>query len=73
MKILEEVKIEKQVDHIFINCVDILNGFNIILTIDDQTEEILNNEFGFEFKNRFCKLDKLMQRKELSKVLRWKK
>lgn len=73
LKILEEVKIEKQVDHIFINCVDILNGFNIILTIDDQTEEILNNEFGFEFKNRFCKLDKLMQRKELSKVLRWKK
>lgn len=73
LEILKEVKYEKELDYIFINCVDILNGFNILLTIDTQTEEMLKNEFGFEFNNGFCRLDRIIQRKELFKVLNMNK
>ena len=68
--ILKQIKKEKARDYILINCIDILNGFNIILTIDDQTEELLNKLFGYKFKNRRCKFNKIMQRKDLSKVIR---
>lgn len=68
--ILKQIKDEKSLDYIFINCVDILNGFNILLTIDDETEEFLNKVFGYEFKNRRCKFNKVMQRKDLTKVIR---
>lgn len=70
--ILEEIKQEKTLDYIFINCVDILNGFTTILTIDSKTEEILTELFGYRFNNRICQLDRLVQRKELSKVLKEK-
>ena len=33
-----QIKKEKKLDYIFINCIDILNGYNIILTIDENTE-----------------------------------
>ena len=36
VKILSQIKQEKNLDYIVINCVDILNGFNIILTISDK-------------------------------------
>ncbi len=68
--ILKQIKDEKSLDYIFINCVDILNGFNILVTIDDETEGFLNAVFGYEFENRKCKFNKVMQRKDLTKVIR---
>ena len=38
VKILSQIKQEKNLDYIVINCVDILNGFNIILTVSDKEE-----------------------------------
>lgn len=70
VKILKQIQQEKSIDYICINCVDILNAFNIILTIDDKTEELFNNLFGYRFENRRCKLNKIIQRKDLSKVIR---
>lgn len=70
VRILQQIQQEKSLDYIFINCVDILNGFNILVTIDDETERFLNKVFGYEFKNRRCKFNKVMQRKDLTKVIR---
>ena len=72
-KIIEELKIvkeEKNIDYILINCVDILNGFNIILTIDDETTNFLSTELGYVFENNKCKFEKLIQRKDITKAIR---
>ena len=67
---LKTVKREKDIDYIFINCVDILNGFNIILTIDDETTNFLSTELGYVFENNKCKFEKLIQRKDITKAIR---
>lgn len=72
IKILKQVKIENNIDYIFINCVDILNGFNIILTIDNETTQLLNSELGYVFENNRCKFDRLIQRKDLFNEIRKK-
>ena len=44
-KIIKELKLvkeEKNIDYIFINCIDILNGFNIVLIIDEDTKDLLS-------------------------------
>lgn len=68
--VLKQVKKEKRIDYIFINCVDILNGFNIILTIDEETRQLLEQELGYCFEGNRCKFDKLLQRKDLFKAIR---
>ena len=73
IEILQEIKREKSLDYIFINLVDILNGFNIILTINIETEKVLRETFGFNFENNICKINRIIQRKELSKVLKERK
>ena len=69
-EILNEIKKEKGIDYIFINCVDILKGENIILTIDKETENFLYDEFGFEFEDGKSCLKKFVQRKEIMNELR---
>lgn len=69
-QILSTIKIEKQLDYIFINCVDILNGFNIILTVDDETTEILEKTFKLSFENNLAKTPNLKLRKELIETLK---
>ena len=56
--------------YIFINCIDILDGFNIILALDKETEIELNKVFGYNFENGIYKLNKVVQRKEITKALR---
>ena len=72
-KIIKELKLvkeEKNIDYIFINYVDILNGFNIVLTIDEDTKELLEEKLGYSFENNRCKFDKLLQRKDITKAIR---
>lgn len=68
--ILKQIKQEKQLDYIFINCVDILNGFNIILAIDDNTVDFLEKKLGYSFKNNRYKFDRVVQRKDITKAIR---
>ena len=68
--ILKQIKQENGIDYIFINCVDILNGFNIILTVDDETAELLKNELGYSLENGRYKFDRIIQRKDLFKAIR---
>ena len=72
IEILNQVKTENNLDYIFINCVDILNGFNIILTLDEETTQLLSSELGYVFHNNKCKFNKLIQRKDLFNEIRKK-
>ena len=71
-RILKQIKNEENLDYICIDCIDILKGFNIILTIDTETEEFLNKIFGYNFKNGRCKLEELISRKDITNALRLK-
>lgn len=64
-QILETIKIEKQLDYIFINCVDILDGFNILLTVDEKTTSLLEKAYNLSFINNEAKTQHLILRKEL--------
>lgn len=70
IKIMQDVKREYELSYIFINCIDILDGFNIILALDKETEIELNKVFGYNFENGIYKLNKVVQRKEITKALR---
>ena len=68
--ILNQIREEKGLDYIFINCVDILNGFNIVLTIDDDTKKLLEKKLGYSFESGRCKFDRVIQRKDITKAIR---
>ena len=70
VEVLKKVKQEKELDYIFINCIDILNGFNIILTIDDGTKEFLEKKLKYSFDDNRCKFNKVVQRKDITKAIR---
>lgn len=73
LKIMKEIKEEKQVDYIFINCVDILNGFIIVIGLDEESRDFVKKIYGYEFdENGEAKINKIIQRKEMTKILRKK-
>lgn len=69
-EILSSIRNEKKIDYILINLVDILNGYNLVMVIDDETASIITNEFGYQFNGYLCQFNKLMQRKDLLFKLR---
>ena len=73
LEILKQVKKEKKINYIFINCVDILNGYTIIFTPDEESNEFVEKTYGYKFdENNEVRINKVVQRKELKKILREK-
>lgn len=73
LEILKQVKKEKKINYIFINCVDILNGYTIIFTPDEESNEFVERTYGYKFdENNEVRINKVVQRKELTKILREK-
>ncbi len=70
--IMKEVKKEKNVNFVFINCVDILNGYTIIFGVDEESNEFIKETFGYKFINKEVEINKIIQRKDLTKILRKK-
>lgn len=68
-KILSDIKREKNLDYILINCVDILKGFSTILVIDDETEKLISDLLKVKFENQKAKLNHLILRKEIYRML----
>ena len=67
--ILANVKKEKNVDMIFINCIDILNGYSTFVAFDKQTKQELNKLFQLEFQENRAILKEIMMRKEIFKLM----
>lgn len=68
--ILKTIKQERNLNYIFLNCVDILNGYSIIYTIDSETESFLNSLLQIDFINRKCTINKVIQRKEIVRKIK---
>lgn len=68
-QILNQEKQEKQVDDIFINCIDILNGYSTILVIHDKTKKLINELFQVPFQDNRAKLNYIIVKKEIFKLM----
>lgn len=69
-KILDTVSEENDVEYISVNCMDIINGYSIIVVRDEKTAKVISDAVGFEFKDLKAKTNELVSRKEIVKVIR---
>lgn len=68
--ILKTVKEENDVDYISVNCMDVINGYSIIIAEDEKTAKIISDAIEIKFENLRAKTRELISRKEIVKVLR---
>ncbi len=69
-KILDTVSIENNVEYISVNCMDIINGYSIIIARDEKTAKVISDAVGYKFKDLKAKIGELVSRKEIVKVVR---
>lgn len=68
--VLKIVSEEKNVEYISVNCMDIINGYSIIVSGNEKTAEIISNAIGLNFEDLKAKTNELISRKEIVKVMR---
>lgn len=68
--VLQTVSKEKNVEYISVNCMDIINGYSVIVASNNKTAEIISNAIGVKFEDLKAKIDELISRKEIVKVMR---
>lgn len=68
--VLKIVSKENDVEYISVNCMDIINGYSIIVAIDDKTAKIISDAINLKFENLKAKTNDLVSRKEIVKVMR---
>lgn len=68
--ILENVSKEKDVEYMSVNCMDIINGYSIIVALNDKTAELISKSIGIDFSNLKAKTNELVSRKEIVKIIR---
>lgn len=69
-EILANIKNEKSLDAIFLSCIDIEKGFNVIVTIDKEAENILENILSIKFNNEVAKTGMIFMRKEIVPMIK---
>ena len=69
-KILENVSKDNNVEYMSVNCMDIINGYSIIVAKDEKTAIVISNATGIEFKDLKAKTNYLVSRKEIVKTIR---
>lgn len=68
--IMHRVSDENDVEFMSVNCMDILNGYTIILSMNDKTKKIIEDAVSIKFVGNKARLDYLISRKEIVKVIR---
>ncbi len=68
--ILKAVSQEKNVEYISVNCMDIINGYSVIVAENEKTAKIISNAIGLKFEDLKAKTNELVSRKEIVKVMR---
>ena len=68
--VLKTVSEENNVEYISVNCMDIINGYSVIVAENEKTAEIISNAIGVQFKELKARTDELVSRKEIVKIIR---
>ena len=68
--ILDVVSKETNVDYISVNCMDIINGYSVIVVNNESTARLISDATGIKFNNLKAKVNELISRKEIVKIIR---
>ncbi|MCL2383557.1 MAG: DHH family phosphoesterase [Oscillospiraceae bacterium] len=71
-QVLGEVKKEKKLEYIFLNCIDIFNGYNMIISESKGTAELLEDVLNIESNNGTIVTNQIMMRKEIVSLMKEK-
>lgn len=72
INVMKQIKDERNIEFLSVNCIDILNGYTVIIPMDKKTQKILTDTLKLEFKNDCANISKIITRKEISEKI-WKK
>ena len=68
--ILDIIYEEKKVQYISVNCMDIINGYNIIVVRNQETADLIAKNLEIEFSHLKGKTKELISRKEIIRIMR---
>lgn len=68
--ILDVVSRENDVDYISVNCMDIINGYSVIVAYNEATAQLISEATGIKFDNLKARVNELISRKEIVKIIR---
>lgn len=68
--ILDVVSKENNVDYISVNCMDIINGYSVIVAYNEATAQLISEATGIKFDNLKARVNELVSRKEIVKIIR---
>lgn len=71
-EVLNIIKKEKELNYIFLNCIDIFEGYNTIVTVDKDTEKLLEEILNIEVKNGIGKTENIIMRKQMISLIKEK-
>ncbi len=69
-KTLAEIKKEKSIKYIFLNCIDLEAGFNTLVAIDLPTKKIITLALNIKFKGNIAQTKVFMMRKEIVPLIK---
>lgn len=72
LDIMHTVQKENDVEYLSINCMDILNGYTVVLAVDEKTASLIEDATKIKFDGIKARIDELISRKEIVKFIREK-
>lgn len=69
-EVIDQVKEDYGVTTIFINIIDILDGYHILYAPNEKTQHFLSKGYGFKFNGNVCEEKRIVLRKEIKRYLR---
>ena len=61
---------DKEFDYCFLTCVDVDKGYNLFVSIDDKTQELLVNVLKIKFEDNLARREGILMRKEIAPLLK---
>ena len=71
-EILNGIKQDQKLDFIFLNCIDILNGYNMLVSIDNESEKLIEDILNIKCENGIGKTEKIVMRKQIIPLIKSK-
>ncbi len=69
-QIMEDTRHQKNVDVLFVNCIDIEKGYNSIYASDQATQNIVSLILGVQFINNIATTKTIVMRKQMTPLLK---
>ena len=69
-KNLEKLKKEKSLNLIFFTCIDLENGFNKIVVIDEKSQKIVEKALKVKFNDMITRRESILMRKEMVPLMK---